>query len=219
MSIVVEFTVPANACALGRSLGEDPSLSLELDRIIPTETTVMPFFWLWGSDCQSFANAAAGEPSIEELSIIDEVDDGALFRAVWNEDAIGTLRTIAETEGVLLDARANNAQWTFEVRFTDADQTSQFRSLCQERGVPLTVTRVTTSPGRTPANEYGLTPEQSEALTAAYRLGYFSEPRKATLEELADELGISSRAVAGRLRRGQATLLERTGLTGITADT
>ncbi|MFC7008103.1 helix-turn-helix domain-containing protein [Halalkalicoccus salilacus] len=49
----------------------------------------------------------------------------------------------------------------------------------------------------------------------AYEMGFFEEPRQATLEEVATEIGISARAVAGRLRRGQTTLLERTGLTDL----
>ena len=36
-----------------------------------------------------------------------------------------------------------------------------------------------------------LTTEQREALTLAHRRGYFAEPRETSLEELADELGIS----------------------------
>lgn len=217
MTVRVEFSVPASACALGRSLGDNPELSIELDRIIPTDATIMPFFWLWGPDVDSFCAAARSEEAIDQLSIIDEVDDGALFRARWDPGAIGTLRSITDSDGVLLDARADRTGWSFEVRFEDSEQTSRFRDLCAKRDVPIEVTRVRTGAERPTHDGYGLTDEQSEALAAAYRLGFFTEPRSATLEELADELGISPRAVAGRLRRGQATLLEETGLAGVAA--
>ncbi len=217
MSVRVEFSVPASACALGRSLGDNPELSIELDRIVPTDSTIMPFFWLWGPDVESFCAAAREEPAIETLTIIDEVDNGALFRARWDPDAVGTLRSITDTDGVLLDARADTTGWAFEVRFADSEQTSRFRELCAKRDVPIQVTRVRTGAERPTHDGYRLTDEQSEALAAAYRLGFFTEPRSATLEELADELGISPRAVAGRLRRGQATLLEETGLAEVAA--
>lgn len=214
MSVVIEFTVPANACALGRSLGDDPTALLELDRIVPTDDTVMPFFWVWGEDVEGFGEAARAEPAIDRLTAVDTVDGGTLFAARWNPDAAGTLRGIAETEGALLDAHATSVEWRFEVRFADAAATGEFQRLCRERGVPLSVERVTNSP-EPPDHHYGLTPEQREALVVAYGMGFFEEPRRATLEEVADEIGISARAVAGRLRRGQTALLERTGLTDL----
>jgi predicted DNA binding protein len=211
MSVVIEFTVPANSCALGRSLGGDPDALLELDRIVPTDESVMPFFWVWGRDEESFTEAARTEPAIDRIAVVDRVNGGALFAAEWNPDAAGTLRGIAETDGTLLDAHATNAEWRFEVRFADTADTSEFQRLCDRRGVPLSLVRVTTSP-EPPDHHYGLTPEQREALVVAYGMGFFEEPRRATLEDVASEIGISARAVAGRLRRGQTTLLERTGL-------
>lgn len=55
-----------------------------------------------------------------------------------------------------------------------------------------------------------LTAEQREALVAAYELGYFAEPRQASLEVLAESLGLSPTAVAGRLRRGLRSLVGTT---------
>jgi hypothetical protein len=54
------------------------------------------------------------------------------------------------------------------------------------------------------------TPEQREALVTAYEMGYFTEPRETSLEEIAVELGISPTAVAGRLKRGMRSLVGTT---------
>jgi predicted DNA binding protein len=54
------------------------------------------------------------------------------------------------------------------------------------------------------------TPEQREALVTAYEMGYFTEPRETSLEEIAAELGISPTAVAGRLKRGMRSLVGTT---------
>lgn len=211
MSTVIEFTVPTDSCALGRPLGEDPETLLELDRIVPTGDTIMPFFWIWNRDVDAFVTAAEHEEAIERMTIVDQVENGALLAAQWNRDFAGTLFAIARSGGALLDAHATNGQWRFEVRFVDAAATADFRSFCQKREVPLTIERVT-SAASPEDDRYGLTTEQREALTIAYRLGYFKEPRDATLSDIAAEIGISTRAVAGRLRRGQATLLEHTDL-------
>lgn len=211
MSTVIEFTVPTSECALGRPLGDDPEALLELDRIVPTDETIMPFFWVWNRDSEAFATAAEREEAIERLAIVDQVENGALFAARWNRDSAGTLFAISRSGGALLDARATNGQWRFEVRFADTDATTEFQTFCRDQGVPLTIERVASS-SPPEDDRYGLTTEQREALSIAYRLGYFKEPRDATLGDIAAEIGISTRAVAGRLRRGQATLLERTDL-------
>jgi predicted DNA binding protein len=44
--------------------------------------------------------------------------------------------------------------------------------------------------------EFGLAAEQRDALVQAFELGYFAVPKEATIEEVADELGVSLQAVS-----------------------
>ncbi|MEM4780902.1 MAG: helix-turn-helix domain-containing protein [Halalkalicoccus sp.] len=213
MSTRIEFTVPAEACALGRSLGGEPGARIELDRIVPTDDTIMPFFWVYGRSPEAFTKSARTESAVESISVVDRIESGTLFSARWNRKEAGTLFAIARSGGTLLDAHATTERWRFEVRFVDRAATGEFRQFCADREVPLSIQRVTTAPLRE-SDRYGLTDEQREALAVAYQRGYFEEPRRATLEDVASDIGISSRALAGRLRRGQATLLERTDLAG-----
>jgi len=56
-------------------------------------------------------------------------------------------------------------------------------------------------------HEAVLTDIQRETLTAALEAGYFAVPRTATLQDLADEFGVSDTAISQRIRRGVARLL------------
>lgn len=47
-----------------------------------------------------------------------------------------------------------------------------------------------------------LSPKQREALAVALDLGYFDVPRRATLADVAEELGVSDSAASQRIRRG-----------------
>jgi hypothetical protein len=47
-----------------------------------------------------------------------------------------------------------------------------------------------------------LSPKQREALAVALDRGYFDVPRRATLADVADELGVSDSAASQRIRRG-----------------
>ncbi|SFC34793.1 hypothetical protein SAMN05444422_107129 [Halobiforma haloterrestris] len=52
-----------------------------------------------------------------------------------------------------------------------------------------------------------ITEKQREAVELAVELGYYGRPREATLEDLADELGISKSAVSQRLNAVETTLV------------
>ncbi|AXR78513.1 helix-turn-helix domain-containing protein [Natrarchaeobaculum sulfurireducens] len=52
-----------------------------------------------------------------------------------------------------------------------------------------------------------LTVKQWQALELAYRWGYYDQPRKADLADLATELEISKSAVSQRLRAAESTLV------------
>lgn len=73
--------------------------------------------------------------------------------------------------------------------------------------------RITTEPGDNeigetlPVDLSSLTAKQRMATEAAYRAGYFERPREVTLEELADEFGISTSAFAQRLATAQKKLM------------
>ncbi|MFC7047119.1 helix-turn-helix domain-containing protein [Halobacteriaceae archaeon GCM10025711] len=210
MPTVVEFTVPASACAIGRSLQVTPETTIEIERVVPTKNAVMPLFWAWGGDADAFAAAVRTEDAVENLTVVEEVDGGVLYAADWDESAMGTLRGIIDTDGVLLGATATVTGWRFRVQFPEGDHATRFQEYCNENGVPITVDRVSALDNPRERNGFGLTDAQREVLVAAYDRGYFDEPRTVGLTELASALGVSDVAVSRRLRRGLKELLGRT---------
>ncbi len=54
-----------------------------------------------------------------------------------------------------------------------------------------------------------LTPQQERMLLTAYEMGYYSYPRKASLKDLAEALGLSVSTVAERLRKAEIKVMER----------
>lgn len=53
-----------------------------------------------------------------------------------------------------------------------------------------------------------ITDKQREAVEAAHEAGYYDKPRRATLDDLADQLGISCSAVSQRLNAAETTLID-----------
>lgn len=107
------------------------------------------------------------------------------------------------------EAEAVDRTWYLKLQFVDQEALEEFQTYFNERGYAFELQRM--HHGTVPKErEYDLTPEQHEALVTALGMGYFSVPRDAQIEELADELGISTNAVSERLRRATGALTENT---------
>jgi predicted DNA binding protein len=205
MSVIIEISVPAEDFVLGRSLQGIDSPQFELERMIPTTDAVVPFFWAHDTDPALLETALKADEDVIGVSLIDELNDRALFRIEWVPDIDGLVQTIIDNEAAILEAIGTNDRWEFQLRFSDSTDIPAFQADLHEAGVSFTLKRRynSTNP-ETDVSE--LTPSQRETLVLALERGYFSIPRQTNLVELADELGISDQAVSERMRRGTAKL-------------
>ncbi|MCU4743238.1 helix-turn-helix domain-containing protein [Halobacteria archaeon AArc-m2/3/4] len=133
---------------------------------------------------------------------------GLLFRVTWGTHLDGIVTAITTSAVTLLSASCRNRTWTFRLRVDDHAEISHFRETCLENGVRISLTRLQ-SLGSTDGRDDELTEPQLEALGLAFERGYFDDPRRATLDELAAELDITRQSFAGRLRRGHRNVLAR----------
>ena len=206
MSIVAEFTIPPTGLPGGETLVETDDVRIEIERIVPTEESAMPFFWVWGPDPEAFIDALEGEPDVAAVNRLDHVDEGALFRAEWLPQA-DVIQGIKHLDAVILEAEGTADQWRFEVRTEDRQAFSRFQTLFREQGIDVELRRVYELDELVDGATSPLTPVQRETLLTAYREGYFEQPRQVTQSDLADRFGVSRRAISDRLRRATANLV------------
>lgn len=212
MALVAEFTTPIEAFAAGRALAGSPASTVELERIVPTDSSLVPFLWVWGDGLAEYETRLAAESGVDDVRRVVTQDDRALYRVDRDSQRPSTTRKLFDLEFTLLSGVCTGGGWTFEIRFPSSDAAAAFRSRITEIDVPHDLTKLSTEVESDGARSFGLTAEQRETLAAAVRHGYFEEPRDATLSELADELDISLSAASGRLRRASATLVQNTVL-------
>jgi len=81
-SVILEFSIPASEFQLGEALSGS-SVQLELERIVPTGNTIMPFVWATGDDHDRFAETVRSHPNVRELLALDRVGDSGLYRIEW----------------------------------------------------------------------------------------------------------------------------------------
>ncbi|MFC7232738.1 helix-turn-helix domain-containing protein [Saliphagus sp. GCM10025308] len=207
MSVTLEFTVENDQFTLGQVLSGPPSMRIELERIVPTGTSAMPFLWVSGEDYASFEEKVVSHRFVEDIIAIDRVENAVLYRVTWHDDHTDLIRGITDAQGTVLQAFSNGG-WEFHVRFPDHDKLSQFHNYTTDSGISIHINRTYTVTERTESvHQFGLSDEQREALVLGLRRGYFDTPSEASLDELADELGISQQAVSNRVRRGTKQVL------------
>jgi predicted DNA binding protein len=210
MATVVEFTTPATEFPLGAVFETLPDATVELERLVPHGGRVVPYFWVRGGDAEDIEAAFESHPGLTAVRLVDSVDDDDyLLRAEWDRGHVGVLSGLADAGLVVLSGVGTADEWVFEVRGDSRADVGEFRTYCQTNGVPIEVTAVhALLPVR--GEGYELTEPQREALVAAYDRGYFDSPRRASLSEVADGLGVTQQSLSSRLRRGHRRLIAAT---------
>lgn len=213
MAIEASFTIKRADFPLSAIFENLPDATIELDRVVPTNQAVIPYFWIYADDTVNLTTDLSQDIGVDQITIIDEVEGQIFMRIDWNLDHESVLTAIVNTDVTLLSGTGNNEQWTFEIRASTQEKISEFQTYCLDRDIPLQLTQLHALASLDSDREYDLTEGQRQALVLAYSRGYFDSPRDATQTDLADELEITRQAVSSRLQRGIRRLVASTLIT------
>lgn len=213
MATIAEFTIPADEFPLGSIFEDYPDVQVELERVIPTKSALVPYFWVHGlgeAEEEDVEAAFERHPDVECIERIDDVQGNYLIRVEWGSDYEGILEAIVEANVVLLTGVGTAEEWRFELRSDERDDISAFETYCREHRLPVTLRSIHSLSEHDQRGSYGLTDEQREALVLAYERGYYATPSETTLEEMASDLGITGQSLGSRLNRGVHRLIAST---------
>ena len=204
MSTIAEFRLPAEDTVLAATFDHTPEATIRFESSVSRS---IPGLWINGVDREAIEAGLDADPTVDAVELLATSDEGFLYDVTFTDDAQATFELLLADGGALLEARATNGWWAVRMRFRDRDDLCETHERLLEHGVNADVRRVTDLTETTAAHSR-LTPEQQEALSAAFEQGYFEIPRSISMEELAGELGISHQALSERLRRAYETLVD-----------
>lgn len=211
MATIAHFRLPLSGFPLGPLVETEPDRRVELERIVPGEEGILPFFWVWDCpDPSGFLEDVRELRVVREIERVSTVEDGSLYRARWNADVEGFVHGLSRSGATIVEGWGTIEGWHVELRFANREQIRTFREYCIETDVPLELDRLFTLRKARNGASYGLTTDQRETIQTAYAEGYFEEPRAITQTELATRFDVSQRAISRRLRRGLARLVGAT---------
>ena len=202
MSVIAEFTVPANAFALADTMTSAPEMTVEVERIVAhNEDRVMPYLWIRGGDHGEFEAAVEADPTVRRTTKLDEYEDATLYRAEWVQNVESLVYAYTEVGATILDATGRADCWELRMRFDDEQLLEDFQRHCTSNDISFELKRLYHPSEPMAGGQYGLSRKQREGLLTALDSGYFDVPRTASMQDVADELGISQQSVSKLLRR------------------
>jgi predicted DNA binding protein len=210
MTVVATVEAPTDALPLAGLLSSIPSARLDLEPAVPLRSNAVQYAWLSGSTDEAIDRELREAPAVESFSVVETGTERTLLRVTWNGGGTEFFERVVDAGGVVVEATGTADGWTLRLRFESRDAFSAFVRESDRQGVSLDVRRIRPF-GRSEDEEPGaeLTDAQREAVHLALEAGYFAVPREHTLQELAEELGVSDTALSQRLRRAISTLLAR----------
>lgn len=209
--IIAEFTMnhPVFREPLRRVPGVEVTWEQTIDQIAgPTQMVV----WIDCEDFDAFDDALAADPGSTNPVVLSEPGGRRLYRVDLTEEGRTTnlIPKIVEVGGVLQKAVGKNDGWWCRVRLPDREGLAEVYDFCRANDVEFTFHRLYEQSDWAGGEGPRLTDAQREILVEAVESGYLGVPRDATLEELAERVGISDTAASERFRRAVRNLVEGT---------
>lgn len=150
------------------------------------------------------------ESAIQAVTRLMTESDRALFRIELISNSAEFFEFLLAEDIHILEASGTDDSWQFKLQFPDSTTLQTFRQFCEDEEIEFSVRRLYHPHADDYGPDFGLTPQQREALLLAVEEDYFTVPRACTTADIGEAIGISDQAVSERLRRAVDTLVSNT---------
>ncbi|WP_192498367.1 helix-turn-helix domain-containing protein [Halorussus halophilus] len=208
--VIAEFTI--DHPVLFESLNRVPDIEIEWQETYqrPDGPTQM-LFWIESDDFDRVDRTLDDEPAVTNPTVLARTGDRRFYRVDFTNlgEETNLMPQLIEVGGVLRKAVGTNDGWECQARFPDRQAIERVYRFCTDHDIEFTVERLYEE---TDWSQTGvtLTEAQRETLVEAVESGYLDIPRRCSLANLAERLGISDSAASERFRRGVKELVQQT---------
>ena len=138
MASIAEFTLPPSGFPLGRVFEDRPEATLDLDRVVPSGDTVMPYVWVRTSDgdLAAIREIFDGLPELRSAVLMKDLGDKGLFRAEWEPEYLGIMSAIERSGVTVLSATGSNDGWSSNSGHTRASSSRPSVGTARTRAFP-----------------------------------------------------------------------------------
>jgi len=211
MSITTKLHLRHERLALVPTLRtlDDVDISVITQGMTDPGRTAFAFFVRY-RDREALERAFDGDETVADYQLVDWTDGTGIYYVEYAPETVLISTVVADVNGVLVSTQTKGDGWAARLVLPDRSSLSTVWEYAAEHEIDLDIVEIYGNDDVTGERSYGLTDEQRETLLFAYERGYFAEPREIDLGGIADEMGLSSTAASGRMRRGMRNLIAAT---------
>lgn len=221
VDVIADFVVRARDSPLQTALDEYEGVGLEIQPAAASHDTVAPFAWVQGPvlSIKAVESAFDSDPAIDgyrrpdggETLVPDWDAKRRLYRIAWSGGR-SVLGRLVEQDVTVVSATQDSDGWNLRLLFPTREALSTAHDIWNgDEELDVGIERIVCCDDEPfEMQTHGLTDEQYQAMKQAVKLGYYDIPRRTTLSNLADDLGISHQALSERLRRAHRNLVTNT---------
>lgn len=136
MSILAEFTIPAEAFALEHTFHTIPDSTIEVERLAThSREWVMPLLWATNGDLAEVESALRDDPTVDEVKPIDVDGEIGYFNVTWEQDVQELIDQIVDQHGIMQEAEATDGCWYLKLQFIDQEALKEFQAYFRGRSI------------------------------------------------------------------------------------
>ncbi|EMA27780.1 helix-turn-helix domain-containing protein [Haloarcula japonica] len=211
MSITTKIHIEHERLALVPTLQnlEDIAIRVITQGNTDPGSTVFPFLIKY-RDRDRLEEMLDVDPTVQSYELVDWTDQTGIYYIEHTPETKLISSVVTDVNGFLVHTETKGNGWLVRLLLPDREALNTIWEYANENDISLDIIEIYGNTDTGGESSYGLTDEQRTALTTAYENGYFGEPRDISLNEVAAEIGLSSTAMSGRLRRGMRNLIAAT---------
>ncbi|MDT3435871.1 helix-turn-helix domain-containing protein [Haloarcula sp. 1CSR25-25] len=211
MSITTKIHIEHERLALVPTLQslEDIAIRVITQGNTDPGSTVFPFLIEY-HDRKRLEESLDTDPTVKNYDLVDWTDQTGIYYIEHTPETKLISSTVTDVNGFLVHTETKGNGWLARLLLPDREALNTIWEYANENDISLDIIEIYGNTDTGGESSYGLTDEQLTALVTAYENGYFGEPRDISLNEVAEEIGLSSTAMSGRLRRGMRNLIAAT---------
>jgi len=211
MSIIAKLRIEHDRLALVPTLQVLDGVEVRVvsQRNTAPGATVFPFLIDY-EDRDELESVLADDETVADYELVDWIDESGIYYIEHTPETQFISNAVTDVNGFLIQAATDSSGWIVRVLLPSREDLNTVWEYAKDHDIAFEILELYENEDTEGEMSYGLTEEQRTALRLAYHSGYFGEPRATSLDEVSDELGLSSTATSGRLRRGMRNLVSAT---------
>ena len=204
---IAEVTLPAEAVFFADTMATFPQFA---GTLFPYQTNTgnIHSVLCMDRDGQGVIDGdSAADPTVNSVHHMNSANGQHLYDLDTTFTATSPFQAANADQLTLLSATGQGDSWTVVLWAASPAMVEACQRVVDEAGFEWELQNLYQSQSHSRSPLAALTPVQRETMTTAFEMGYFDIPRTVSMQELAEELGVTPNAVSERVRRASARLL------------